>query len=53
MLLDRLKQRGSTISVPEFKDMLGVSRKWAIPLLEHFDEIKLTRRVGDERALYG
>jgi selenocysteine-specific elongation factor len=33
MLLDRLKQRGSTISVPEFKDMLGISRKWAIPLL--------------------
>ncbi|MDH7500884.1 MAG: SelB C-terminal domain-containing protein, partial [candidate division NC10 bacterium] len=52
MLLDRLKKI-PRISVPEFKDMLGISRKWAIPLLEHFDEIKLTRRVGDERALYG
>jgi selenocysteine-specific elongation factor len=53
VLLGLLQQKGSTVSVPEFKDMLGVSRKWAIPLLEHFDEIKLTRRVGDERTLYG
>jgi selenocysteine-specific elongation factor len=48
-LLKRLRQ-SPHISVSEFKDMLGISRKWAIPLLEHFDEIKLTRRVGDERA---
>ena len=52
MLLDLLRQRPS-ISVSEFKDLLGISRKWAIPLLEHFDEIKLTRRVGNERTLYG
>jgi selenocysteine-specific elongation factor len=52
MLADRLRKQ-PTISVPEFKELLGISRKWAIPLLEHFDEIKLTRRVGDDRTLYG
>jgi selenocysteine-specific elongation factor len=39
--------------VPQFKELLGISRKWAIPLLEHFDEIRLTRRRGDDRTLYG
>jgi selenocysteine-specific elongation factor len=52
-LLDLLRGKGGSVSVPEFKDRLGITRKWAIPLLEHFDEIKLTRRVGDERVLYG
>jgi selenocysteine-specific elongation factor len=52
MLADRLR-RQPTISVPQFKELLGISRKWAIPLLEHFDEIRLTRRRGDDRTLYG
>lgn len=43
----------SSISVPTFKDLLGLTRKHAIPYLEHFDQIKLTRRAGDERVLYG
>jgi selenocysteine-specific elongation factor len=43
----------SSISVPTFKDLLGITRKHAIPYLEHFDQIKLTRRAGDERVLYG
>jgi selenocysteine-specific elongation factor len=42
----------ATIAVPEFKDLLGVSRKFAIPLLEHFDSVRLTRRQGDERVPY-
>ena len=33
-----------------FKDLLGLTRKHAIPFLEHFDQIKLTRRSGDERV---
>jgi selenocysteine-specific elongation factor len=37
----------------EFKDLLGVSRKYAIPLLEYFDGQKLTIRVGDKRILRG
>ncbi|HEY7677052.1 MAG TPA: selenocysteine-specific translation elongation factor [Candidatus Methylomirabilis sp.] len=47
-----LKAKGS-ISVPGFKDLLGISRKYAIPFLEHFDEVRLTRRQGDERVLHG
>ena len=42
-----------SISVPTFKELLGLTRKHAIPFLEHFDQIKLTRRSGDERVLYG
>lgn len=38
-------------TVPQFKDRFGMSRKWAIPLLEHLDSIGVTRRVGDKRQL--
>ena len=37
----------------EFKDLLGISRKYAIPLLEYFDSQKITIRVGDKRVLRG
>jgi selenocysteine-specific elongation factor len=37
--------------VPEFKERFGLSRKWAIPLLEYLDSIGATRRVGDERMV--
>jgi selenocysteine-specific elongation factor len=37
--------------VPEFKEMTGLSRKYIIPLLEHFDATKVTLRVGDKRVL--
>jgi len=30
---------------------LGISRKFSIPLLEHFDAVRFTRRVGDRRVL--
>ncbi len=43
----------SSISVSTFKDLLGITRKHAIPYLEHFDQVKLTRRAGDERVPYG
>jgi len=39
------------IDVPTFKDLAGVSRKYAIPLLEHFDREQLTRRAGDKRLI--
>ncbi|OQC42231.1 MAG: Selenocysteine-specific elongation factor [Acidobacteria bacterium ADurb.Bin051] len=38
-------------SVGQFKDRFGLSRKWAIPLLEHLDSRGVTRRIGDERQL--
>ena len=39
------------ISTPQFKDMTGASRKYVIPLIEYFDSIHLTIRVGDIRQL--
>ena len=45
-----LEKRGE-VTVPEFKEMTGLSRKYIIPLLEHFDAVKLTLRVGDKRVL--
>ncbi len=51
MLLNQLKAQPA-ITVQQFKELLGVSRKFAIPFLEHFDSMKLTRRRDDERVLY-
>jgi len=38
-------------AVADFKERYGLSRKWAIPLLEHLDSTGVTRRIGDQRAL--
>ncbi len=38
-------------SVGDFKERFGLSRKWAIPILEHLDSIGATRRVGDQRQI--
>jgi selenocysteine-specific elongation factor len=46
-----LKTTTSKIDVARFKDMTGVSRKYAIPLLEYLDRERVTRRVGDERLI--
>ena len=35
----------------DFKDRFGLTRKWAIPLLEHLDSTGATRRMGDERMV--
>lgn len=45
------KSKSSTIDVAEFKDMTGVTRKYAIPLLEYLDRERVTRRVGDSRQI--
>jgi selenocysteine-specific elongation factor len=45
------KTRGPRISVPAFKDLTGISRKYAIPLLEYLDRHAVTRRQGDERVI--
>ncbi len=49
-LLDYLSKH-EDISTPQFKDMTGASRKFVIPLIEYFDTIQLTIRVGDIRKL--
>ena len=56
--LERLAQkvtdyitREGEIDAPRFKELTGLTRKFSIPLLEYFDKIKLTIRVGDKRLL--
>jgi selenocysteine-specific elongation factor len=51
LLLREQKAKSDRIPVPLFKDLAGVSRKYAIPLLEYLDRAKITRRVGDERII--
>ena len=48
----RLRASGkATLDVGEFKEMFGLTRRLAIPLLEHLDATKVTRRVGDRREV--
>lgn len=49
----KVKELGSqgAFTAAQFRDAAGTTRKYAIPLLEHFDTIRLTIRVGDQRAL--
>ena len=49
-----MKSSGGTatrIDVATFKERFGVSRKFAIPLLEYLDRERMTRRVGDSRVI--
>lgn len=45
-----LKEHGKA-SAADLKEAMGISRKYAIPLLEHFDSLHITTRDGDERCL--
>ncbi len=45
------KIKSPKLDVARFKDLTGVSRKYAIPLLEYLDREHVTRRVGDERVI--
>jgi selenocysteine-specific elongation factor len=45
------KTKSPKIDVARFKDLTGVSRKYAIPLLEYLDREHVTHRVGDERVI--
>ena len=51
--LRRFAQTSRRIDVAAFKDLAGVTRKNAIPLLEHLDAERVTRRVGNEREILG
>lgn len=44
-------RRGTRFQVPAFKEWTGISRKYAIPLLEFLDRERVTRRDGDERVV--
>ena len=45
------KSKSPRIDVGKFKELTGVSRKYAIPLLEYLDRERVTKRVGDERMI--
>jgi selenocysteine-specific elongation factor len=51
-LITHLK-RHQEITTPQFKEITAVSRKYVIPLIEYFDQIKLTLRLGEKRVLRG
>jgi selenocysteine-specific elongation factor len=46
-----LKSKSAKLGVAEFKNLTGVTRKHAIPLLEYLDRQRVTRRVGEERMI--
>ncbi len=50
-LTDYIKENDS-ITLPEFRDILNTSRRYAVALLEYFDNEKITKRTGDVRTLY-
>ena len=51
-VIERLRARGrKPLDIAEFKEMFGLTRKLAIPLLEYLDGAKITRRVGDRREI--
>jgi selenocysteine-specific elongation factor len=45
------KAKSPRIDVAKFKELTGVSRKYAIPLLEYLDRERVTKRVGDQREI--
>jgi selenocysteine-specific elongation factor len=53
MLTKYRKERGERLPITAFKELTGVTRRYAIPLLEHLDREHVTRRVGDERVILG
>jgi selenocysteine-specific elongation factor len=49
--ISEYKAKSPVIDVAHFKDLTGVSRKYAIPLLEYLDRERVTRRKGDTREI--
>ena len=49
--LRSIQERDGNVTVGAFRDDLEISRKYAVPLLEHFDVLRVTRRDGDVRIV--
>ncbi len=49
-LITYLREKGEILP-PDFRELTGLSRKFLIPLMEYFDQEKITIRVGDKRML--
>lgn len=48
LMIKKHFENNNIITISEFRDMLGTSRKSAKPILEYFDSIKLTKKLGAE-----
>jgi selenocysteine-specific elongation factor len=44
-------RENQSVTVAQARDLLGSSRKYVLALLERLDQLRITRRVGDERRL--
>ncbi len=51
LLTEYKRKNGPRIGVAAFKDLAGVTRKHAIPLLEYLDRTGVTQRRGDDRDI--
>ena len=51
LLQKHRREHGGRLTIVAFKELTGVTRKYAIPLLEYLDRERVTRRVGDERVI--
>jgi selenocysteine-specific elongation factor len=51
-LLEPKLETAPGLLVSDITGLLGISRKYCIPLLEHLDSVRYTRRIGDRRVLY-
>ncbi len=49
-VIRQIEEKGA-VTVAQVRDMFAASRKYALALMEHLDERRVTRRVGDERVL--
>ncbi|MDQ2985837.1 MAG: selenocysteine-specific translation elongation factor [Armatimonadota bacterium] len=49
----KVREFGKPFTVAQFRDVTNSSRKFALPILQYFDETRFTRRVGDERIVIG
>lgn len=53
--LEQLKafiKENESITLAEFRDLLGTSRKYALPILEYYDQKKITKKIDDVRVLF-
>lgn len=50
-LIDYINKNGS-ITLAQFRDILNTSRKYAVALLEYFDNERITKRIDEKRVLY-
>lgn len=49
--IDLQRMRGQSLDVARFKELTGLSRKYAIPLLEYFERERVLRKLGGQRVI--